>query len=555
MDWAREDRWHSPSSREESEEPVHLGRHSDDSLAIEQTFPDNARIERIASNASSATGKLYRQRSHHPLDDSGAQDASELEKTGHNEVDYPEGDFIRININDNKHPYTWSTLKKLAHTSAYGWTTFTTQFTASILAPCIHQMASEFHTGDEVGMLGFSIILIGNSLGPLFFAPLSEIYGRKLGVFIPCFISGIFMLFTANVTSIPAVVVFRFIAGFFSAAPIVTAGGALADLWAPKHRAASMAFYSTTITIGSGSSPVLGALLTSTGGYGWRWACWLGGLLQVSVALVNLLLLSESYLPVLESREAKRLRLETGYWSLHCDSDEWRLTAGEFIHVHFARPVYLFITPIIFLMVNYSSFVFGVFFLVISSVGDLFEEYHDFAFVTSYLPLFAVTLGFALGSVINVIGSTRYARLTDKLGRKADPEERLVSMMSLSWAMPAGCFIYGWTLYQHVHWITSCVGLLLVGAGLAVIFQGCLVYMIDSYPRFGASAIAANTFVRSIYAGVFPLFARQMYSGIGPHWGNSLLGFVSLAAVPIPWIFFKYGPKIRQKSRYDNFLT
>lgn len=556
MDWSSEQRQRRSLSSEESEAPV--GRYdegSTDDEPIERTISDSNRIERIATNASSVTGKLYRERSHHPLDDFGAHTQDAFEKIGENEVDYPDGDFIRIKESSEEHPYSWSTGKKLAHTSAYGWTTFTAQFTASVLSPCVGQMASEFHVGQEVGMLAFSAILFGNALGPLFFAPLSEVYGRKLGVFVPCLISGILMLVIANVTSIWAVIVFRILAGVFAAAPIVSSGGALADLWPAKLRAAAMAFYSTNITIGSSSSPVFGALLVTTGGYGWRWACWLGGLLQVAVSVVNLLFLSESYVPVLEKHRAKGLRIETGFWALHCDSDEWKLSAKEFFYVHFARPVYLFLTPIIFLMANYSSFVFGLFFLVISSVGDLFQKYHDFAFVTSYLPLFAVTLGFAIGSVVNVLGSRRFARLTDELGHRADPEERLITMMAFAWLTPAGCFVYGWTLYLHVHWIASCVGLLLVGVGFAIIFQGCLVYMVDSYAKFGASAIATNTFMRSVYAGVFPLFSRQLYAALGPHWGNSLLGFIALVAVPIPWFFYKYGPWVRQHSPYEKILT
>jgi ABC-type transport system involved in cytochrome bd biosynthesis fused ATPase/permease subunit len=43
-----------------------------------------------------------------------------------------------------------------------------------------------------------------------------------------------------------------------------------------------------------------------------------------------------------------------------------------------------------------------------------------------------------------------------------------------------------------------------------------------------------------------------VYSNLGINWATSLLGFVSLALMPVPWVFFKYGKKIRAMSRYET---
>lgn len=75
-------------------------------------------------------------------------------------------------------------------------------------------------------------------------------------------------------------------------------------------------------------------------------------------------------------------------------------------------------------------------------------------------------------------------------------------------------------------------------------------YIIDCYLFYSNSAIAVNTFVRSIVGAGFPLFARQMYQNIGVDWGSSLLGFLTLVFAPVPILFYLYGEKIRQKSRW-----
>lgn len=65
-----------------------------------------------------------------------------------------------------------------------------------------------------------------------------------------------------------------------------------------------------------------------------------------------------------------------------------------------------------------------------------------------------------------------------------------------------------------------------------------------------ASAIAANTFLRSLFGAVFPLFATYMFDALGVNWAGTLLGCVALVLVPIPVIFWRYGAKIRAKSKF-----
>jgi len=67
---------------------------------------------------------------------------------------------------------------------------------------------------------------------------------------------------------------------------------------------------------------------------------------------------------------------------------------------------------------------------------------------------------------------------------------------------------------------------------------------------FAASAIAANTFLRSLAGAGFPLFARQMIDGMGVQWAGTLLGCIAMMLVPMPVFFYLRGGKIRQKSSF-----
>ena len=91
---------------------------------------------------------------------------------------------------------------------------------------------------------------------------------------------------------------------------------------------------------------------------------------------------------------------------------------------------------------------------------------------------------------------------------------------------------------------------LLTGFGIFSIFLSLLNYIVDAYLMFAASAIAANTFMRSIFGGIFPLFATQMFNGMGVQWASTLIGCVAVLLAPMPIFFYLYGKKIRAKSKF-----
>lgn len=67
---------------------------------------------------------------------------------------------------------------------------------------------------------------------------------------------------------------------------------------------------------------------------------------------------------------------------------------------------------------------------------------------------------------------------------------------------------------------------------------------------YAASAIAANTELRSLVGALLPLAGPPMYDTLGLGWGNSLLGFILFAMIPLPIIFYKYGKRLREMQRF-----
>jgi hypothetical protein len=102
--------------------------------------------------------------------------------------------------------------------------------------------------------------------------------------------------------------------------------------------------------------------------------------------------------------------------------------------------------------------------------------------------------------------------------------------------------------------------MLIKNFSMFLVFSGVFTFLVDAYPLYAASAMAANTFTRTMFAGAFPLFGDQsmfiffllfpfdsflaklhlilkiVYEKLGYQWATSLLAFLALAMMPFPYV-------------------
>lgn len=137
-------------------------------------------------------------------------------------------------------------------------------------SPAISSIDKQYRISDEVGTLGTSLFLFGVGLGPLLWAPCSEVYGRKKAVLVPYAISVVLSFATAVSKDVQSIMITRFFTGFFCSAPITNVGGVLADIWTPQHRAPAVTIYALTLVSGTVIAPVVGGAIDMTN-LDWRW--------------------------------------------------------------------------------------------------------------------------------------------------------------------------------------------------------------------------------------------------------------------------------------------
>ena len=145
-----------------------------------------------------------------------------------------------------------------------------------------------------------------------------------------------------------------------------------------------------------------------------------------------------------------------------------------------------------------------------------------------------------------------FATMSDKLqralGDSPKPEGRLRPMAWVMPAVPVGIFWYGWAAEKQTHYIVPIIGTFFFGFGILWILMPTQLYLVEAFgPEAAASALAANVIMRLLFAAFIPLAGPPLYADLGLGWGNSVLGFLGVAFLPVPLLFYRYGGWLRER--------
>jgi multidrug resistance protein len=450
---------------------------------------------------------------------------------------------------DPENPLNWTKGRKWGLIACLGAVTLVTPLASSFFAPGVPQVMATFgETSNVIAALVVSIYILGFAIGPLIVAPASELYGRFI-VYNTCNV--FFIIFTiacALSNSMGMLIAFRILAGCAGSAPLTIGGGTVADIFPPQERAGAMAIWSIGPLLGPVLGPVCGGFLVES--QGWRWVFWILAIFGGAFSLLLFVFGRETYHPTILARKTARLRKETGNMNLRSKLDSG-LPPKEIFVRSIVRPMkMLFLSPMVGLMSVYVAINYGILYLFFTTMTFVFEGTYHFSSGAVGLSYLGMGVGLLAGMAF--LGTT-----SDKIIKKeqargtAIPEHRLHLLLSLPGAicLPIGVFIYAWTTEKQVHWIAPIIGTALVGLGNLTGMMTVQTYLVDAFTIHAASAIAANTVLRSIFGAFLPLAGLDMFDKLGLGWGNSLLGFIALALVPVP-VFFRYrGESIRTNPK------
>ncbi|PMD43141.1 MFS general substrate transporter [Hyaloscypha variabilis F] len=447
--------------------------------------------------------------------------------------------------NDPANPMNWPKNKRILQVVFASAITMVTSLAATMVAPGIAQIMEDFHTTNvQIGTLAVSIYLLGFAVGPLIIAPLSELYGRLPAYHVCNLFWMVFTVACAVSTNMPMFVVFRFLAGSAGSCPLTIGGGTVVDVMPQQSRGAAMSIFAIGPLLGPVLGPIAGGFLAQA--EGWRWVFWV---LTITIGILGtsgMIFMRETFANVLLERKAALLRKKHNNPN-YVSKFDTGLSSITLLRHAIVRPfIMLFMSPVVVILSTYTAIVFAYLFLLFTTFPKVFEEQYHWSGGVEGLAY----IGIGVGLVSALVA---FSFLSDWLLKKQagdgpmKPEHRLPVMKWTVFLVPIGLFWYGWSAQAETFWLVPIMGTALIGAGAFCTFMPTQTYLVDCYGKYAASALAANTVLRSILGCILPLAGPTMYSKLGLGWGNSLLGFVALAFSPVPFIFFIYGERIRQR--------
>ncbi|KAH8175414.1 major facilitator superfamily protein [Sarocladium implicatum] len=461
---------------------------------------------------------------------------------------------IRWQPDDPENPYNWSIRKKNFVVVITAFLVVNSTMGSALPSMAIPFIAATFGvTSEQQLVLPISVYLIGYVLGPIIWGPLSEHLGRRLLTIITFILFSLFTMGCALAQSWAALLVLRLCCGVFASSPIAIVAGILADIYeTPLTRGRAFAVFMVTTVWGPLLAPILSGFSAPT--IGWRWVFWIA-LIYAGCTLALTFLLPETYGPILLSRRAKRMRKADPVANAHviAPRDLESTDLSQLLTVVLTRPIRMLISePIVSTTCTYLALVYAVFYMSFQAFPIIFQDLYGLSpgvTGTTYLPI--------VGGAILALPVFWY---WDSVLAKAKARDAAWIQREEYRRLPLACvggpcfvialFWLGFSARADVSFVAPMLAGIPFGLGFLLIFIALLNYLTDAYEVFAASANAAASTCRSLFAVVLPLATTRMFDSLGIAGACSLLGGLAAIMCILPWLFIWKGPVIRSRSRF-----
>lgn len=306
--------------------------------------------------------------------------------------------------------------------------------------------------------------------------------------------------------------------------------------------------------------PVFGGYIGAVTKHSWRWTEWTD-LGAASVVFVLILLTQrETFVPIFLEWKAKQLRIITGDSRFLTEASLKPPSIWSRLKRMVCRPFQVTATePILILLTLWLTLVWVIMFTFLSGYKYIFGRkgnIHNTSQGITGLCFAGIAVGLLLSSATVPLISLKLRRDQHKARHQGHdgllPESRLWYGLISAPAVPVALFWMAWTDSQTISIWSPLAASVLLGYGLLGVFTSSYEYIIHAYGNFSGPALSFNTFTRYVVAGIMVEVAPTMWRNPGVRFTLTTLGCISAVLVPVPYIFFYYGSRIRARSQYAS---
>ncbi|KAH8703782.1 multidrug transporter [Talaromyces proteolyticus] len=454
---------------------------------------------------------------------------------------------------DAANPQNWSNAKRFVVSLIICLYTFVVYTGSAIYTSSEQGVMEKFNVGPTAASLPLSLYVLAYGIGPLVWAPLSEIpvIGRSPVYAVTMTLFTILSLPTALVDNFAGLLVLRFLQGFFGSPCLAIGPATMQDMYSLLY----LPFALTAWVSAAYCGPSLGPLLSGFAmpAMGWRWSLWEILLVSGPIFLTMFMLLPETSTPNILLCRARRLRKVTGDKRLQaqCEIDQKNLRPSTILLDAIIKPMEITIKDPAVAFVNlYMALVYGIYYSFFEVFPLVYPVYYGFSLGMIGVVFTCVLVACLIGIAIYCL-YLQFILIPDTIthGLRAQ-ESRLVPALFACFGPTIGLFIFGWTARASIHWIVPTIGITVYAASVFIVMQCIFVYVPLSYPQYAASLFAANDFLRSALACGSILFARPLFINLGVAKGVSVLGGLSVIGIFGMFGLWKFGAKLRARSKF-----
>ncbi|KAI0523790.1 major facilitator superfamily domain-containing protein [Xylaria bambusicola] len=478
---------------------------------------------------------------------------------------------------DPKNPYNWSSAKKVTIGVVMGLGSLVTLLTASVTAAALGDISRDLGLDPATAQISFSIYFLGLAFGPLPIAAISETNGRR-NIWIA---SSLWFILWNSLCPVgyskSLMIAGRFLAALGASVGNAIQAPVMTDMFHEKDRGKSLAIAGLLPYLGPALGPILGGLVSQL--LEWPWLFYIVSIAETVVLIVGILVLRETYTPVLLRRKAAALNRNmevdstpTTTTTTPSTRTQRQIDWNDFfsrLRVNMLRPFQLlFYRPVMHIVTLNMGLAFGIYTLVLSTFAQLWTDRYGQSKLLSSLHYIAISIGLSISAQVggrvmdwgyhqlrvrDGARSRDHTPAGDSISEKlppGKPEYRVPYMLPGLFLLPAGLFWYGWSAQRHYHWVVVDLGVVVFTTGDFIYTQALTAYILDEFTIFGASANAAVRVLSQVLGFVFPIFAPKLYGALDYGWGNSLLAFIFIVlAFPVPACLWLWGEKLRALGR------
>ena len=496
-------------------------------------------LNRTATNSSS-TGK----------EEMEEEETEEREdQSGENELD-PEIEFVTFVTGDPENPHNWPSWVRWSYTVLLSILVICVAYGSACISGGLGTVEKKFHVGMEAAILSCSLMVIGFSLGPLIWSPVSDLYGRRVAYFVSMGLYVIFNIPCALAPNLGCLLACRFLCGVWSSSGLCLVGGSIADMFPSETRGKAIAFFAFAPYVGPVVGPLVnGFISVSTGRMDlifWVNMAFAGVMWIISSAI------PETYAPVILKRKAARLRKETGNPKIMTEQEAQGVSMSEMMRACLLRPLYFAVTePVLVATCFYVCLIYSLLYAFFFAFPVIFGELYGYKDNLVGLMFIPIVIGALWALATTFYCENKYLQIVKQ--RKPTPEDRLLGAKIGAPFAAIALWILGATAYKHIIWVGPASAGLAFGFGMVLIYYSLNNYIIDCYVQYASSALATKVFLRSAGGAAFPLFTIQMYHKLNLHWGSWLLAFISTAMIALPFAFSYWGKGLRHKLSKKDY--